>query len=109
MHPSDWARIETAKDGMGRYLIGNPQGTISPTLWGLPVVATQAMAVDKFLVGAFRLGAQIFDRWRARVEIATENEDDFVHNRVTMLCEERLALAVYRPEAFIFGDFGFVA
>lgn len=109
MHPTDWARIETAKDGMGRYLIGNPQGTISPTLWGLPVVATQAMSVDKFLVGAFRLGAQIFDRWRARVEIATENEDDFVKNRVTMLCEERLALAVYRPEAFIFGDFGFVA
>lgn len=109
MHPTDWARIETTKDADGRYIIGNPQGTLSPTLWALPVVATQAIAVDKFLTGAFMLGAQVFDRWQARVEIATENEDDFVNNLVTMLCEERLALAVYRPEAFIYGDLGFVA
>lgn len=109
MHPTDWARVETTKDGEGRYIIGNPQGTTPPTLWGLPVVATQAMTVDKFLTGAFMLGAQVFDRWQARVEIATENEDDFVKNLVTMLCEERLALAVYRPEAFIYGDLGFVA
>lgn len=108
MHPTDWARIELTKDSQGRYIIGNPQGNITPTLWGLPVVATQAIAVDKFLTGAFQLGAQVFDRWQARVEIATENEDDFVKNLVTMLCEERLALAVYRPEAFIYGDLGFV-
>src|SRR5690606_3670422 len=67
MHPSDWAWIETLKDNLGRYIIGNPQGSISPTLWGLPVVATQAMTVDKVLVGAFKLGAQVFDRWDARV------------------------------------------
>lgn len=106
MHPSDWARIELLKDTTGRYIIGNPQGVIGPTLWGLPVVATQAITVDKFLVGAFKLGAQVFDRWQARVEVATENEDDFVKNLVTILAEERLALAVYRPEAFIYGDFG---
>lgn len=109
MHPTDWARIETTKDAGGQYIIGNPQGTLAPTLWGLPVVATQAITIDKFLTGAFMLGAQVFDRWQARVEIATENEDDFVKNLVTMLCEERLALAVYRPEAFIYGDLGFVA
>ncbi|MNL05741.1 Phage capsid family protein [compost metagenome] len=70
------------------------------------MVETQAIAVDKFLTGAFKLGAQLFDRWQARVEVATENEDDFVKNLVTILAEERLALAVYRPEAFIYGDFG---
>ena len=64
------------------------------------------MQVDKFLTGAFKLGAQVFDRWQARVEVATENEDDFVKNMVTILAEERLALAVYRPQAFIYGDFG---
>lgn len=109
MNPIDWAWVETLKDTTGRYIIGNPQGQIAPTLWGLPVVQTQAMAIDKFLTGAFRLGAQVFDRWLARVEIATENEDDFIKNLVTMLCEERLALAVYRPEAFVYGDFGRVA
>lgn len=105
MHPSDWAWIETLKDTTGRYIIGNPQGNISPTLWGLPVVATQAMTIDKVLVGAFQLGAQVFDRWDARVETGFVN-DDFTKNLVTILAEERLALAVYRPEAFIYGDFG---
>lgn len=106
MNPIDWARIELLKDTTGRYLIGNPQGTLGATLWNRPVVTTQAIEVDKFLAGAFKLGAQVFDRWQARVEVATENEDDFVKNMVTILAEERLALAVYRPEAFIYGDFG---
>lgn len=104
MHPTDWATIETLKDSQGRYIIGNPQGTTGPTLWGLPVVATQAMTVRKFLTGAFKLGAQVFDRWDARVETGYVN-DDFIKNLVTILAEERLALAVYRPEAFIYGDF----
>ncbi|MDX1219053.1 phage major capsid protein [Sinorhizobium medicae] len=108
MHPSDWAWAETLKDTTGRYIIGNPQGSISPTLWGLPVVATQSMTVDKVLVGAFKLAAQVFDRWEARVEAGYVN-DDFTKNLVTILAEERLALAVYRPEAFIYGDFGRVA
>lgn len=106
MNPTDWAFIELLKDSTGRYIIGNPQGTVGATLWNRPVVTTQAIAVDKFLTGAFKMGAQVFDRWQARVEVATENEDDFVKNMVTVLAEERLALAVYRPEAFIYGDFG---
>lgn len=105
MNPIDWAWIETLKDGEGRYIIGNPQGTLSPTLWGLPVVATPAMVQDKVLVGAFDMGAQIFDQWASRIESGFQN-DDFVRNKVTILAEERLALAVYRPETFIYGDFG---
>lgn len=108
LNPTDWARIELTKDSTGRYIIGNPQGTLGASLWNRPVVTTQAIAADKFLAGAFQMGAQVFDRWQARVEVATENEDDFVKNLVTVLAEERLALAVYRPEAFIYGDFGIV-
>lgn len=109
LSPIDWAVIETLKDTTGRYIIGDPQGTTSQSLWGLPVVTTQAIDPDKFLVGAFKLGAQLFDRWLARVEVATENVDDFIKNMVTVLAEERLALAVYRPEAFVYGDMGRVA
>lgn len=109
MNPIDWAWVETLKDTTGRYIIGNPQGSVTPTLWSLPVVQTQAISVDKFLTGAFKLGAQLFDRWAARVEVATENEDDFIKNLLTALGEERVALAVYRPEAFVYGDFGRVA
>jgi hypothetical protein len=46
----------------------------------------------------------MFDRQQANVQVATENENDFILNLVTVLVEERLALAVYRPEAFVTGD-----
>lgn len=108
MNPIDWARIELTKNAGGDYIIGQPQGSISPTLWRLPVVETQAITQDKFLTGAFQMGAQVFDRWDARIE-AAYTEDDFIKNLITVLAEERLALAVYRPEAFIYGDLGFVA
>lgn len=104
LNPIDWAAIETLKDDIGRYIIGNPQGSTAPTLWGLPVVATQAITVRKFLSGAFQQGAQLFDRWESRIEVGYVN-DDFIKNMVTVLGEERLALAVYRPAAFVYGDF----
>lgn len=103
LHPSDWAAIELTKDSNGAYIFANPQSLAQPALWGRPVVATQAMTVDNFLVGAFQLGAQVFDRMQSTVTVATENEDDFVKNMVTILAEERLGLAVYRPEAFVKG------
>lgn len=108
INPADWGWVELLKDTTGRYIIGNPQGTIGATLWGLPVVATPAMTIDKVLVGAFRTGAQIFDRWETTIEAGYEN-DDFTKNLVTILGEKRLALATYRPGAFIYGDFGRVA
>lgn len=108
MNPIDWARIELTKDADKRHIIGIPQSTATPTLWGLPVVSTQSMPEDSFLTGAFQMGAQVWDRWDARVEVGYEN-DDFTKNLVTILAEERLALTVYRPEAFIAGDFGNVA
>jgi HK97 family phage major capsid protein len=105
LNPTDWFKIETTKDTAGAYIIGNPQDGTNPRLWGLPVVETPAMTVDKFLVGAFRYGAQIFDRQDATVEISTEDSDNFRKNLVTILAEERLALAVYNTLAFVKGDF----
>lgn len=105
LHPTDWAKIELIKDTQGRYLIGNPQGSLAPSLWGRRIVTTLAMTAGNFLAGNFRQSAQIFDRETADIVVSTENEDDFVNNRVTILAEERLALADYRPEARIKGAF----
>ena len=105
LHPSDWAEIELTKDTQGRYIFANPQQMAGPSLWGRPVVATQAMDEGDFLTGAFMLGAQIFDREQAAVELSTEDRDNFIKNMITIRGEERLALAVYRPEAVNTGAF----
>lgn len=103
LNPIDWASIELTKDTTGRHIIGAPQGSTEPTLWRLPVVETKAITVGKFLTGAFKLGAQVFDLWDSRIETGFVN-DDFTRNLVTILAEERIALAVNRPESFIYGD-----
>lgn len=105
LNPIDWALIETTKDTTGRYIIGNPQGSINKLLWNVPVVDTQAQVLDNFLVGAFNVAAQIFDRMAIEVLLSTENDKDFENNMITIRAEERLALAVYRPEAFVAGTF----
>jgi HK97 family phage major capsid protein len=103
LHPTSWAGIELLKDTQGRYLIGNPQGNLAPTLWGRRIVTTLAMTSGQFLAGNFRDSAQVFDREDANVVVSTENSDDFVNNRVTIMAEERLALAIYRPQALVKG------
>lgn len=103
LNPIDWALIELIKDGQGRYIIGQPQEGTAARLWNRPVVSTQAMKQNDFLTGAFKLGAQIFDRMEVEVLISTENDKDFENNMATLRAEERLAFAIYRTEAFVTG------
>lgn len=104
LSPVDWTTIELLKNSQNNYLFTQPQGVATPTLWGQPVVATQSMDVGDFLVGAWQQGAQLWDREDMAVTVSTEDRDNFVKNMVTILCEERVGLTVYRPEAFVKGD-----
>ena len=74
-------------------------------LFGVPVVATQAMLSGKLLTGNFETGATIYDRMKARIEVSTEDSDNFRKNLVTVLAEERIGLGVKAPSAFVKGDF----
>lgn len=105
LSPIDWAAIELTKTLDNAYLFATPTGLAAPGLWGRPVVATQAMDAGDFLVGSFQQGAQGWDREDVSVTVSTEDRDNFVKNMVTILCEERVGLTVYRPEAFVKGDF----
>lgn len=103
LSPHDWHDIELKKDNENRYLMASPQGRLSPMLWGLPVVESDGMTYRQFLVGAFAMAATLFDREDATVMVSTEDRDNFVRNLVTILAEERIALAVSRPRAFVHG------
>lgn len=105
IHPADWEDIELLKDGEERYLWANPRGLAGPTMWGLPIVATQAQTEGEFTVGAFNMAAQIFDRESVTVELATQHASDFTSNLVTILAEERLTMIVSRPEAIVDGAY----
>lgn len=112
LHPTDWAAIETAKDGDYRYLIGDPRaGGSVPTgqgrvgsLWGLPVVTDVAQTLDDFTVGD-GTASQLLMRQEMEVAVSTEDQDNFVKNLVTIRAELRALLVNYSATAHVTGDF----
>ena len=106
LHPNDWEDIELAKDENGQYLIAVSVALGGePRVWRMPVVDTPAMLEGTALVGAFGTGAQLYDREQASIRISEQHSDFFVRNAIVVLAEQRLALAVKRPEAFVAVDF----
>jgi HK97 family phage major capsid protein len=105
LNPADWEEIELVKATDNQYVVANPISMMGPTLWGLPVVATNTMRDNQFLVANGSMAAQIWDRQSAAIEVSREDSDNFRKNMVTILAEERLALTVYRPTALIRGVF----
>lgn len=108
LNPFDWHKIAMLKDQDGRYIFGGPQAFASKIMWGLPVVSTTSQAKNTFTVGAFSLASQVWDNQDATVEVSNQDRDNFVKNMLTILCEERLAVTHYRPQAIIKGEFAAV-
>lgn len=108
INPADYQTLRLAKDSNNQYYgggffqgqYGNGGVMEQPPIWGLRTVVTPAIAAGTVLVGAFRQGGSVIRRNGLSVEIANQNEDDFVNNRIAIRIEERLALAVRYPKAF---------
>ena len=102
VHPGDWEDIELTKNSQGTYLLAmSVAGGAESRVWRIPVIDTPAIAEGTALVGAFGTGAQLYDREAASIRISEQHSDFFVRNAIVVLAEERLALAVKRPESFV--------
>lgn len=100
MNRLDAAALDLEKDADGKYLHPAFSGN---TAWGLPVVRTNGIAQGTFIVGAFIGNAMIWQRKGIEVRRSTEDRDNFIRNKVTILMEERLNLEVLRPEGIVAG------
>ena len=109
LNPADYYNIMLTKaSGSGEYdfpslvQITNGQMFVA----GVPVYKSTAMTVDKFLVGDWRMGANLIFREPAKVQFFYEDGTNAQQNKVTVRVEERIALPVYGNDYFILGDFG---
>lgn len=102
VHPNDMEDIELTKDGENRHImVMSVSLGAEPRLWRLPMVVTSAIAEGTALVGSFGIGATLYDRMEGSIRVAEQHSDFFIRNAVAVLAEERLALAVKRPESFV--------
>lgn len=102
VHPNDWEDMELTKNTQGSYLLAVSMNTgADQRIWRIPVIDTPAIDEGTALVGAFGTGAQLYDREQATIRISEQHADFFIRNAIVILAEERLALAVKRPESFV--------
>ena len=112
INPADLQTLLLQKDGgnSGQYLMGGPAyapygngqyGAYLP-IWGMKVVASSAIAQGTAIVGAFKACASVVSKAGEgfRIEVANQNEDDFVKNMLTVRIEERILEAVRLPGGF---------
>lgn len=110
INPADYQYLRLMKDSNDQYYGGgyfyapyaNGEVMAQPGIWGLNTVITNAVAQGTVLVGAFKAGASVInkDGEGASIEVHRGDHDDAINNRVTVVVEERLALAVRVPAAF---------
>jgi HK97 family phage major capsid protein len=107
LNPADWYSMMLTKDGEGGYVFPESArfGGVAPRIAGVPIIANTAVTSGDFLVGDFASGVQLYDRLQANVRFFEQDQDNAIKNMITVVAEERLALAIYRPTAFIYGNF----
>lgn len=71
------------------------------TAWGLPVVRTRSLASGTAIVGSWRMGATLFEREGVTIRTTDSHASLFISNTWVILAEERVALAVHRPDFFV--------
>jgi len=102
LHPFDWEEMELTKDKNLNYILAiNVAIGAEKRIWQMPVVATPAMNQGSSLIGAFGLGAKIYDRQQSNIRVAEQHDDLFIRNAVAILAEQRVGLTVSRPESFV--------
>ena len=101
LNPADVYTLLTAKDQNKQYYgggyftgaYGNGALGVPSSIWGVPIFASSAVTQGSALVAA-REAVKTWRKGGMDVAIASENEDDFLYNRVTLRAEVRLATAV---------------
>lgn len=109
INPADYQRLRLGKDGNGQYFgggyfagqYGNGGIEWQPSIWGLSTVVSAAVAPGTAVVGAFGTAATVYRKGGVRVESTNSHDDDFTNNLITTRIEERIALAVRIPSAFV--------
>ncbi|MGP5579751.1 phage major capsid protein [Glutamicibacter arilaitensis] len=102
LNPIDVETVDLARENgdTGKFISGGPFSMGPRTLWGMPILETEAIAAGSSLVGDFSK-AVLWDREQTAVSFTDSHADFFIRNLVAVLAEERVAFGVTRPTAFV--------
>jgi HK97 family phage major capsid protein len=109
---ADYTSMRLLKTSIGSYVFMGTAATGAddesvwegtPRIWEIPTVISPSMAPGQFIVGAFQQSTILFARETLNVQMAFQNEDDFIRNLVCLRGELRSGLAVPVPAGILVG------
>jgi HK97 family phage major capsid protein len=112
LNAADYTAMRLLKTTIGSYIFmgeggaGPDDETIwegAPLVWQVPMVVSPSMPAGQFVVGAFAQSTILFSRELLTIEIAFQNEDDFIRNLICLRGELRSGLAVPVPAGVLKG------
>lgn len=103
MNTADWWNLRLSKDSQGRYLLGDPASAVAPTLFGRPVVASNAMVAGSVWVGSLSQAMTLHNREGIVVDMSDSDGNNFQLGLVSIRAMRRLALTVEKPAAARYG------
>lgn len=105
MNPSDFHKILLLKSSQAEYLIKDYQQGLVPRIAGVPIISTTAINSDKYLVGNFGQGSQLWVKDNVSLSFHKEDGTNIRDGFVTARIQERICVTPYLPNAFVAGDF----
>lgn len=100
MHPNDMEDYDLDQDAEDRYYTGGPRMILTPMIWGMPIVESEAITEGT----AWVLDAKtllLWNREQTVMRTTDSHKDWFARNLIAILAEARYAFGFTRPSAII--------
>lgn len=99
-NPLDWDSLETSTGSDSHYILSGGAAGSDERVWRVPILETTAIAPKTLLLGAFDMGATLYDRQQVSVRFSEHHASYFTSNLLAILAESRVGAAWKRPEMF---------
>lgn len=108
VNPADWSAIEILKRGTAddAYIggsggsIGYVNNGLQPTLWGLPVIASNSVPAGTLIAGSSD-AMMLWMRENVVIDVSDSDATNFTTNLLTIRAEMRAAFTVFQSSAIV--------
>jgi HK97 family phage major capsid protein len=95
-----WQPVMLLKSADGVYIWGNPSSGGPQTLWGVPVVSTQAAIANTMITGDYANYAFLGVKRGIDLQVTNSHSTDFINGKQAVRVDTRLVMVHIRPKAF---------
>jgi len=102
MHPADMEQLDLLADS-GTFYFGGPAANVTPTVWGIPRIASVAIPEGTAVVGEWSQG-MLFERAPIAIQLAPQHSDFATRGLTAVVASWRGTFGVMQPAKFAIAD-----